>query len=193
MSEKGLRTAARYLGVKGKPDEEMIELVRVAWEEMLRVAMPRHQIRRAGVGMADGRFALDALAPLPSRDLCRLFAGASEGLALIATLGASLDGHIRRLMLTNPALGAAVGACGGAYIDEYIDTLVAQEAKTLAQEGLVLSPRFSPGYGDVPLSYQAPLLNWLEAWRVGVTLTDGLLMQPEKSVSALIALRRMDA
>lgn len=174
---KALRTAARYLGLRGgASDAELDALLRRAWERMLSSAEPRHIIREGAVRAEDGLFVLDTLAPLPTRDLCRFFSGATRARCVLATLGAPLDALIRRLMLTDPALGAAVGACGSAYIDLYLDGVVGD------------GPRFSPGYGDVPLSFQRPFLEWLEARRIGVTLTESCLMQPEKSVSALQAL-----
>ena len=103
-----------------------------------------------------------------------------------------VDELVRRLMLTDPALGAAVGACASALVDEYIDGLLEEQSAALAAEGLRLSPRFSPGYGDAPLSCQGPLLAWLEARRIGISLTSGGLMLPEKSVTALMALRPVE-
>lgn len=176
--QKALRTAARYLGLRGgAPDAELDALLHRAWERMLSSAQPRHIIKEGPVLARNGLFTLDTLAPLPTRDLCRFFSGAARARCVLATLGTPLDTLIRRLMLTDPALGAAVGACGSAYIDLYLDTVVGD------------GPRFSPGYGDVPLSFQRPFLEWLEARRIGVTLTEGFLMQPEKSVSALQAMR----
>ena len=104
-------------------------------------------------------------------------------------MGAPLDTLVRRLMLTDSALGAAVGACASVLVDEVIDELLREKAADLMQEGLTLSPRFSPGYGDAPLSCQGALLSWLGARRIGISLTAGGLMLPEKSVTALIALR----
>jgi len=55
-------------------------------------------------------------------------------------------------------------------------------------EGLV--SRFSPGYGDLPLDYQRTLLSVLDTSRkIGVSLTDSLLMVPSKSVSAIVGVR----
>lgn len=152
-------------------------------------ARPRSLIRRAPMRAREGVLIIGDALTIPSRDLCRLFAGAREGLALAVTLGAPLDTLVRRLMLTDSALGAAVGACASALVDEVIDELLREQAADLMQEGLTLSPRFSPGYGDAPLSCQGALLSWLEARRIGISLTAGGLMLPEKSVTALIALR----
>lgn len=155
-------------------------------------ALPRSLMRRAAMRACEGCLMIADVLDIPSLDLCRLFAGAREGFALAVTLGAPLDALVRRLMLTDPALGAAVGACASALVDEYIDGLLEERNAALAAEGLRLSPRFSPGYGDAPLSCQGPLLSWLEARRIGISLTSGGLMLPEKSVTALMALRPVE-
>ena len=57
--------------------------------------------------------------------------------------------------------------------------------RTIA-EGLSLKPRFSPGYGDVPLSVQGPILRRLRAdSTLGITLNEAFLMTPVKSVTAI--------
>ena len=186
MNERALFNAARYLGLKTpKARQENRALLEDAYERMRQAAQPRHLLRRFEARLTDGALLIDGLPPLPSQSLRRIFTGAPQGLALLATLGAPVDFLIRRLMVSEPAMGAAVGACASAYVDEYIDGFLAQEAAALRAQGLRLRPRFSPGYGDVPLSVQRPLLEWLDARRIGVTLTQGFLMLPEKSVSAL--------
>lgn len=187
-----LRGAARYLGIRGEPVGGALAVLEAACPLAREAAQPRSLIRRAPMRACEGRLAVaDALA-IPSLDLCRLFAGAQEGLALAVTLGAPMDALIRRLMLTDPALGSAVGACASALVDEVIDELLDGQREALAGEQLRLSPRFSPGYGDAPLSCQGPLLTWLEARRIGISLTSGGLMLPEKSVTALMALQPVE-
>lgn len=187
-----LRDAARYLGIRGKPAGEALAVLESAYPMAQEAALPRSLMRRAAMRACEGRLMIADVLAIPSLDLCRLFAGAREGLALAVTLGAPLDALVRRLMLTDPALGAAVGACASALVDEYIDGLLEEQSAALAAEGLRLSPRFSPGYGDAPLSCQGPLLSWLEARRIGISLTSGGLMLPEKSVTALMALRPVE-
>ena len=189
---RALRDAARYLGIRGKPAGEALAVLESAYPMAQEAALPRSLMRRAAMRACEGRLMIADVLDIPSLDLCRLFAGAREGLALAVTLGAPLDALVRRLMLTDPALGAAVGACASALVDEYIDGLLEEQSAALAAEGLRLSPRFSPGYGDAPLSCQGPLLSWLEARRIGISLTSGGLMLPEKSVTALMALRPVE-
>ena len=61
-------------------------------------------------------------------------------------------------------------------------------------EGETLVPRYSPGFGDFPLTAQREILSVLDAARaIGVSLTDTLLMVPSKSVSAVIGVKRANS
>ena len=57
------------------------------------------------------------------------------------------------------------------------------------RDGLYTRPRFSPGYGDLPLDLQKDISRILNMPKeIGVSLTQTLLMTPSKSVTALIGL-----
>ena len=60
----------------------------------------------------------------------------------------------------------------------------------LAKElGTTLKPRFSAGYGDLPLATQKDIFSALGLDKnLGVLLGDGLLMTPTKSVTAFVGL-----
>lgn len=187
MKEPTFRTAARYLGAKtAQQAEEIRPLMEKAEAALLPQVSFKQLVKRYPVIVSDGNFRLGGLPAIPSQHLCRLFEGAMEGLAVAVTLGAEVDTLVKRLLLTDPALGAAVGAYASAYVDELLDGVMEKEQSKLAP--LRLSPRFSPGYGDVPLSYQKPLTEALECWRMGIRLTDSCLMLPEKSITALCAI-----
>jgi len=57
------------------------------------------------------------------------------------------------------------------------------------EKGNKLTKRFSPGYGDWDIIGNRELLGLLEADKIGITVNDGGLMQPEKSVSAAIGIK----
>ena len=57
-------------------------------------------------------------------------------------------------------------------------------------EDKILRPRFSPGYGDLPLDFQKEFLKITDASRkLGISLNDSLLMSPSKSVTAIIGIK----
>ena len=74
-----------------------------------------------------------------------------------------------------------------AWCDE-VNERIKQEA---ADKGLYTRPRFSPGYGDFPLDNQRDIFQALQVEkRVGIALTESLLMIPSKSVTAVIGAGR---
>lgn len=82
-------------------------------------------------------------------------------------------------------------------IEEYCDACEEEILAALSSGGegpYYLRPRFSPGYGDLPLEFQREFLQILETpKKIGVTLTDSLLMMPSKSVTAIIGISREDS
>ena len=105
------------------------------------------------------------------------------------TIGAEFDALLRRVGVTSAADALIVQAIGTAAIEAWMDEVEGEIRQELAP-GEDLVSRFSPGYGDLPLDYQRTLLSVLDTSRkIGVSLTDSLLMVPSKSVSAIVGVR----
>lgn len=116
-----------------------------------------------------------------SRALWRHLENCDRAVVFCATLGAAADRMLLASRLS-PARAVVFDAAAGAAIEQLCDDF----CRTLPQPQ---RPRFSPGYGDLPLTEQRPLLELLQAQRhLGVTLTDSLLMTPTKSVTAIVGL-----
>ena len=61
--------------------------------------------------------------------------------------------------------------------------------RVIKKEKGVIRPRFSPGYGDLPIEIQKDIFRALDCpRRIGLTLNENLLMSPTKSVSAIIGI-----
>ena len=104
---------------------------------------------------------------------------------LCGTIGAAFDAWQRRLSLFSSADALIAQAIGTTAIEQVMDDLEAEIRPTL-RGGEKLQPRRSPGYGKMPLSLSREILDLLEAaHKVGVTLTDSLLLLPSKSVTAI--------
>ena len=59
------------------------------------------------------------------------------------------------------------------------------------KNGSTLTPRFSPGYGDLSLDLQTDLIRITEAQKhIGITLSENLIMIPTKSVTAIIGIKQ---
>ena len=124
-----------------------------------------------------------------SKTLSIRLSGCREVYLACGTLGAAFDAFQRRVSVTSGADALIVQAIGAAAIEKVMDSIEDEIRAELAQ-GEALVPRYSPGYGDFPLSAQRELLDLLDTSRsVGVSLTDSLLMVPSKSVSAAIGVK----
>ena len=106
-----------------------------------------------------------------------------------ATVGLELDRLIARHSRLSPARALALQAYGAERIESLCDAFLRNVQSECASEGITLRPRFSPGYGDLPLSFQRTLFETLDcARKIGLTLNESLLMSPTKSVTAIVGL-----
>lgn len=120
-------------------------------------------------------------------------AGSTGLYLLVITIGPALDGEVARLSssgdMTRAFLLNAYGAEAAEALMEELNRALAREA---ARNGFALSKRYSPGYGDWPITAQKDLLGLLQAEKIGIRLTENCLMIPEKSVSAIAGARPLD-
>ena len=85
------------------------------------------------------------------------------------------------------AKASVLQACAAAAIEACCNMLQQELQSDAARHGFYLRPRFSPGYGDLPLAAQKDFFQAIDCTkRLGITLTDSLLMYPTKSVTAFI-------
>ena len=91
--------------------------------------------------------------------------------------------------MLDPSYSSICQATGAMYIETFIDNLNAHIKEEANNEGLTTMPRYSPGYGDVPLSIQKDFFRLLNCKRIGLSLMDSLIMAPEKSVTAFIGIK----
>lgn len=114
----------------------------------------------------------------------------AKKVALIAsTLGLEVERQIRIYEVTELTKSIVLDSCCVEYIEEICDLAECDIEQAVADEGLILNRRFSPGYGDLPLTIQPTFLNVLNASNtLGINLSSNLLMIPRKSVTAFIGL-----
>ncbi len=118
--------------------------------------------------------------------LAKNLRGAESAFLFAVTLGAEVDRYLLKLS----RLSVARHAIADGYASALAEALCDKVAQILA-EGLEITPRFSPGYGDLPLTEQGWLLDSLGASRMlGIGLSASLLMSPLKSVSAIMGIKK---
>ena len=179
--------ALRYLAI-ARPDAgslEAIEPVAAALEAALtpRFTFAVFPVRRTPEGAALEGSGL----VLPGRMARTMLRECSDAVLLLCTLGAGFEAQLRAASARDMAQAAMLDACGSAYVEAGCDA--AEQAIAARFPEKYLTDRFSPGYGDLPLELQPALCAALDSQRrLGVTVTESLLMVPMKTVSAVIGL-----
>ena len=117
-----------------------------------------------------------------SEDLRKNLRGCSHIALFAATAGIGFDRQVRKFERLSPARALWYQAIGAAYAEAVCDAFCAE----LKAEYPEIRPRFSPGYGDLPLSMQREIFTALQPEKhIGVTLGENLFMTPSKSVTAI--------
>lgn len=178
----------RYLGYgREQPDGQVLGLVESCIKELTDRVRPRHLTREYALELLPGDKIFGGCFQVESRALSRNLKDCGRVIVFAATLGAEVDYLLQRYGRLAMSRAVVLQAASAAMIEAYCDLVCRELAERYAARGLYLRPRFSPGYGDLPLSIQPDLLNALEAGkRIGIKLTESFLMMPSKSVSAVI-------
>lgn len=117
--------------------------------------------------------------------------GCGKCVLMAVTLGAGVDSVIREFESAALEKAFAADALASAAVEQVCDM-----AETEIRERLTdfnLTWRFSPGYGDLPLGIQRKFLDILNApKRIGLTVTDSLILIPRKSVTAIIGVSKRE-
>lgn len=181
----------RYLGYRkgAVPEGEVLARIEICEKQLQAAAEPRSLFLRVPVlHCPDGSLQIAGM-EIRSRDLAGNLEGCQEVFLFAATLGLGPDRLISRASAGRVSDAVIYQAMSAEMIESYCNQENARLRELAAKEGLFLRPRFSPGYGDLPLDLQKDLLRILHAAKkIGLTLTDSLLMIPSKSVTAFIGI-----
>ncbi len=190
--ERNIWETLRYLGYKNQAaDPAVMELIEGCWDDLERAASPKSFCREYGLTVI-GKHIDAGVFQTDSRSLARNLKGCERVILLAASLGASVDVLIQRYSKLQMSRAVVLQAAAAACLEDYCDAVNEKLKEDYLKKGLYLRPRFSPGYGDFSLECQKAILQSLEAAkRVGITLTDSLLMAPSKSVTAVIGVSRL--
>ncbi len=118
---------------------------------------------------------------LPSADLQAILAGCTKVCVIASTLGVAYERYAKRVMSMDMSHGVVLDAAASAYLECLTDDFT---------EELGLGPhtfRYAPGYGDLDVTYNVPLMQAIRAdKRIGITHTGGGLFLPQKSMLGLV-------
>lgn len=179
----------RYLGYRGgaQPDEPVLAAIESAIAELNRVMSPKSVTRAVTIRpVGENTLDLDGVI-IHSKSLYQHLDSCREGVLFAATLGAPVDLLIQRYNVMDMSRAVILQSCAAAAVEAYCDQCQEAIEAQAREKGLFLRPRYSPGYGDFPLTYQKDVLALLNAQRrIGLTRTESDMLVPTKSVTAVI-------
>lgn len=181
LPEVDKREVLRYAGVRGE-GAEYTELINELCDKISPRLSPRACYTVLPVSVSCGLVTLGEIS-VSSSSLSELLSKCSRAIVFAATLGIEADRALLRLGAVSPSRQLMADALCTERIEALCDSLCLE----LSGEGMRLTRRYSPGYGDLPLELQREIFSILDCKRkIGLTLNESLLMSPSKSVTAIL-------
>jgi hypothetical protein len=170
-----------------RPTEEIKALCREAVEEL----EPTLSFRVVSLSLScsvSGNEVDLGVGKVTSSSLAQNLAPCREAVLFAATVGTGVDRAVFRYEHLRPAKALMMSAVGTQRVEALCDAFCENLALKEEKKGRLLRPRFSPGYGDLPLSFQKKIFNLLLPEKIGITLNEHSFMIPTKSVTALVGI-----
>jgi hypothetical protein len=174
------------MGCPDNPGESITQLMDDCEKELRSKAVPKVIYRVLPLTRTEDTLCAEGL-PLPGKDIAALLASCDRILLMAATLSGAADQLIRRAGISDMTKSLAMDALASAGIEQVCNR--AEEVFREALPGYFFTWRFSPGYGDLPLSLQPQILQLLDAGKLlGLTATPEHILIPGKSVTAILGI-----
>jgi hypothetical protein len=122
-----------------------------------------------------------------SADVAGLLAPCARATLIGATAGRDISSAAGKLMDAKAMTEAMIlDAYGSEAVEAVVEAVVEGLGREAGAAGFTLTRRFSPGYGDWPLSSKHGVLDALAADRIGIAAGPECILAPEKSVTAVL-------
>jgi len=126
-----------------------------------------------------------------SRGLAKNLASCGEIVLFAATVGLAPDRLTARYRGTSPAKSLFFDAIGAERVEALCDAFCTEIRAEESARGRFTRPRFSPGYGDLPLELQRDIFRALSPERhIGASLRESLIVSPAKTVTAIVGIEK---
>ena len=186
---KNEREILRYAGSAGASSEDILSLVSDCLAEVQRFAEYKVCYAELPISISDDVCDLGALS-VRSSHLAKNLASSESVILFAATVGVGIDRLIAKYSSLSPARALILDAIGAERIESLCDAFCKEYEK---EHGVKLAPRFSAGYGDLPLEAQKEIFSLLAPQKnIGLFLNSSLSMSPSKSVTAIIGIKNGD-
>lgn len=172
----------RYLQAKNEVSKEWQAEIESVIEEVYTFMSPTYAAVADNIEVRDAHLSLSHFElDIESKNLSNHLKASDKIWIVVATLGHAIERKIQYHFTMSPTRAIIMDACGSAIIEAYCDII---EEEISEESGTpFFTSRFSPGYGDLDLSYQSVFFDKFQfSKKTGIHLSKGDLMVPQKSV-----------
>ena len=184
--------ALRYLGYGGQQPDAMVSKQLDEMTELLEnISAPAYTYKICGLKReTPDTFRLQGTSiTLTGTTASSFLTGCRSCIMMAVTIGSRIDGELRRRQIMDMAGAVILDSCASSAVESICEQLEEDLEKTFNRKHAFLTDRFSPGYGDLPLSLQPEICRALSAEkRIGLSVSGGMLLMPSKSVTAFIGI-----
>lgn len=188
--DPAFRDVLRLLGYKQektKIREDLAARIKKYYEEFKAGLVAEGRYLLSGCHeTGERRYRLENGLIITGRTATRVLAEADLAILGLVTLGRKFDMQWHALTSRGLGLeGVVMDAVGSAAIEDAVGQLHDRIRAQLTMVGKYMSGRVSPGYGDLDLRLQGPLLTLLDGAGLGIELTESNMLDPNKTITFL--------
>lgn len=134
---------------------------------------------------------IDNFLSISSKSLYELLKDSKKIIVFACTIGNKLTDKVNSLMKAgNMSDAVIIDAFGSEAVESCAEYIQDYLKMKLRLEGYKLTRRYSPGYGDLPLSDQPFILQFIHAEDINIRTNSSNIMNPEKSITAFIGVEQ---
>jgi len=179
----------RYLGYRNQTlDKVTNDLIEESINEMRDLIKPRYIYKFFNImRKEDGIYLSNSNFNLVGENIKNHLVKSEVCVLMAVTIGNNVDTKIRYYEKISMAKALILDACATVAIEEICENVCKELKEIVYKENKVLTSRYSPGYGDLPIDIQKSFLAILDAGNtIGLTASSHNILIPRKSVTAIV-------
>lgn len=189
LSELDFNEALRYMGCQnGKANNHTLALLKECERLVISHSTPRYCYKSFDINETElGIEVVGTNIVLEGNDIKNHLKNCFGVVIMCATLSGGIDMLIRKTQLEDMSKAVIVNSLASVAIEQVCNKV--EEEIYTSFPHCYKTFRYSPGYGDLPITLQKDILNILDAPRkTGLCVNQSFMLTPIKSVTAIIGL-----
>jgi hypothetical protein len=183
----------RYAGLRAA-ENFSDKIVADACTTALAIAKPRGIFQQCGYDAESYQLLCEEPFTVEGSKIRKHLENAKIAIIMAVTIGSDIEKEINTLFSKKEySRGLMLDAAAITATETIADQLNHYIDKMAAKQGYETTWRYSPGYGDWPLTQQLNLIKAIHADQIDIHITSGCMLVPQKSITAIIGMARSAA